>query len=191
MVTFPGQRRWTRKEYEYIVALGVLHEGEATELIGGQMIVTEPKGSPHAAVVRRTAALLRAIFGRRGVVRVQAPVALDDVSEPQPDVAIVPGPWHDDLGAPPVRPTLIVEVAEASLAFDRGHKGSLYARAAVPDYWIVDVRQRALEVYREPVVAPAARFGWKYARTRIVKDDATVSPLAAPRAGIAIAHLFS
>jgi Uma2 family endonuclease len=191
MATFPAPRRWTRKEYDYLMALGVLHEGEAIELIGGQMIVPDPKTGPHAAVVRRTADALRAIFGRRGVVRAQTPIPLDDVSEPQPDVSVVPGPWHDEPGGPPVRPALIVEVAEASLAFDRSYKGSLYARAAVTDYWIVDVRQRLLEVHREPVAAPAARFGWKYARVRTLKDDATVSPLAAPRAGIAVARLLS
>jgi Uma2 family endonuclease len=191
MATFPGQRRWTRREYDYLIALGVLHEGEAIELIGGQIVVAEPKAGSHAAAVRRTADALRAIFGRRGVVRVQTPIPLDDVSEPQPDVAIVPGPWHDEPDGPPVRPALIVEVAEASLAFDRSYKGSLYARAGVADYWIVDVRQRALEVHREPVAVPAARFGWRYGRVRTLKDDSTVSPLAAPRASIAIARLFS
>ena len=190
MPALPAQRRWTRKEYEYLVATGVLHDGEPFELIGGQMIVAEPKASPHAAVVRRVAAALRAIFGRGGVVRVQDPVALDDESEPHPDVAVVPGPWNDDPAARPVRPTLIVEVAETSLAFDRSYKGSLYARAGVADYWIVDVRRRLLEAHREPIAAPAAPFGWKYGRTRIVKDDATVSPLVAPRAVIAVAQLF-
>lgn len=186
----PAQRRWTRKEYDYVVALGVLHQKDTIELIAGQLIVTDPKGSPHAVVVRRTADALRAIFGRGGVVRVQEPVPLDDDSEPEPDVAIVPGPRNDDYEARPVRPTLIVEVADASLAFDRSYKGSLYARAGVADYWIVDARRRVLEVYREPVAAPPTPFGWRYARARTLKDDATVSPLAAPRATITVARLL-
>jgi Uma2 family endonuclease len=190
MLALPAQRRWTRKEYEYLVATGVLQDGESFELIGGLMIVAEPRGTPHAAVVRRIAAALRAIFGRGGVVRVQDPLALDDESEPQPDVAVVPGPWNDDPAARPVRPTLLVEVAEASLAFDRSYKGSLYARAGITDYWIVDVRRRLLEIHREPVAAPAAPFGWKYGRARIVNDGATVSPLAAPRAVVPVAQLF-
>jgi Uma2 family endonuclease len=184
----PAQRRWTRKEYDYVVALGILQQAEALELIGGRLIVTEPKG-PHASIVRRTADVLRSVFGR-GVVRFQEPVPLDDESEPEPDVAIVPGPRNDDYQARPVRPALIVEMADASLAFDRAYKGSVYARAGVADYWIVDVRRRLVEIHREPVTAPAAPFGWKYARVRTLKDDATISPLAAPRASIAIARLF-
>jgi Uma2 family endonuclease len=190
MATFPGQRRWTRKEYDYLVALGILHQDEPIELIGGQMIVGEPKGGPHAAAVGQTADALRAAFGRGWTVRVHAPVALGDDSEPEPDISVVSGRWRDDHEEPPARAALIVEVAEASLAFDRSHKGSLYARAAVPDYWIVNVGRRLLEVYREPVAAPSARFGWKYARVRTLKDDAAISPLAAPRAAIAVGHLF-
>ena len=76
------------------------------------------------------------------------------------------------------------------MAFDRRYKGSLYARAGIIDYWIVNLRRRVLEVYREPVVAPEARFGWKYSRVRILKPEATVSPLAKPDATIAVADLL-
>ena len=188
IAAMPVTRRWTRKEYDYVVALGILQQRDPVELIGGQMLFTEPRSS-HAAVVRRTAEALRAVFGR-GVLRVQEPVPLDDDSEPEPDVAIVPGPRNDDYEARPVRPALIVEVADAGLAFDRAYKGSVYARAGVADYWIVDVRRRLVEIHREPVTAPAAPFGWKYARVRTLKDDATISPLAALRASVAVARLF-
>ena len=188
IAAMPTSRRWTRKEYDYVVALGILQQRDPVELIGGQLIVTESK-TPHAAVVRRVAEALRAVFGR-GVVRIQEPVALDEDSEPEPDVAVVPGPRTDHYDARPVRPTLIVEVSDAGLAFDRTYKGSLYARTGVADYWIVDVRRRLLEVHREPIAAPTAPFGWKYARARTLKEDATISPLAAPRAHIAIARLF-
>jgi Uma2 family endonuclease len=189
IAAMPAPRRWTRKEYDYLVALGILQQREPVELIGGQLIVIEPK-APHAAVVRRVAGALRAVFGR-GVVRIQESVALDDDSEPEPDVAVVPGPRTDDYDARPVRPTLIVEVADASLAFDRTYKGSLYARSGVTDYWIVDARRRLLEVHREPVAALAAPFGWRYARARTLKEDAAISPLAAPRTTIAIARLLA
>jgi Uma2 family endonuclease len=183
----PVPRRGTRREYDYVLALGILQQKDPVELLGGQMIVTDPKG--HAAVVRRMAEALRTVFGR-SVLRVQEPVPLDDDSEPEPDVAIVPGVRNDDYEVRPVRPTLIVEVADTSLAFDRTYKGSLYARTGVTDYWIVDVRRRVVEIHREPIAAPSAPFGWKYARTRTLKDDATISPLGAPRAHIPIARLF-
>jgi Uma2 family endonuclease len=184
-------RHWTRKEYERyerLVALGVMHEDEPIELIGGQMIVAEPKNTPHPSALMLTA--LRGVFGAGWVVRQQDPVALDDESEPEPDVAVVAGRIRDYSGAHPERPVLIVEVADSSLSFDRRYKGSLYARAGIADYWIVNLRCRVPEVYREPVMAPAARFGWKYDRVRILTPEATVSPLAHPDATIAVADLL-
>jgi Uma2 family endonuclease len=191
MATHPIRaRHWTRKEYERLVELGVLHEDEPIELIGGQMIVAEPKNSPHATAVGLTADALRSAFGSGWVVREQDPIALDDESEPEPDVAVVAGRIRDYSQAHPARPVLIVEVADSSLSFDRRYKGSLYARAGIADYWIVNVRRRVLEVYREPVIASAARFGWKYDRVRILKPEATVSPLALPDATIPVADLL-
>ena len=191
MATYPIRtRRWTRKEYEQLVDLGVLRENELIELIGGQMIVAEPKNSPHATAVGLTAEALRRVFGVGWVVRQQDPVALDDESEPEPDVVVVPGRMRDYSHAHPARPALIVEVADSSVSFDRRYKGSLYARAGIADYWIVNIRRRALEVYRAPVPAPAARFGWKYERVRTLKPEATVSPLALPTATIAVADLL-
>ena len=70
----------------------------------------------------------------------------------------------------PSRPALVVEVAESSLTFDREHKGSLYARGGLRDYWIVNLVDRALEVYREPGPDPAAPYGWRY---RAVEQIAT------------------
>jgi Uma2 family endonuclease len=191
MATYPIRtRHWTRKEYDRLVDIGLLHEDEPIELIGGQMIVAEPKGTPHTTAVGLTVEALRLAFGAGWVVRAQDPVALDDESEPEPDVAVVPGSIRDYRHAHPSRPVLIVEVAESSLAFDRRHKGSVYARAGVADYWIVNLRRRVLEVYREPVPWPSARYAWKYASARVVKAGATVSPLALPTATIAVGDLL-
>ena len=90
----------------------------------------------------------------------------------------------------PSGPVLIVEVADSSLVFDRRYKGSLCARAQVTDYWIVNLRRRTLEVYREPVPTPSARFGWSYASVRRLTATATIAPLAAPHATIAVADLL-
>ena len=190
MATRPAYRHWSRKEYDRLVELGVLHENERIELIGGQMIVAEPKGSPHQTAIGLTAEVLRAVFGPGWVVREQAPVALDDDSEPEPDVFVAAGRQRDYRAEHPARPVLIVEVADSSLVFDRRFKGSVYARAAIADYWIVNLRRRVLEVYREPVATPSARFGWSYANARTLREDATVSPLAAPTASIAVADLL-
>ena len=85
---------------------------------------------------------------------------------------------------------LTVEVSESSLGFDRRHKGSLYARAGLDDYWVVNLVDRVLEVYREPVPDPDAPFGWRYARREVLDPSMRVTPLAAPSAAIRVADLL-
>src|SRR5512138_3779920 len=151
MASYPiRNRRWTRKEYDTLVKNGFFNEDEPIELLGGQLVVAEPKGSPHSTAVALTVEALRVAFGSGWLVRVQDPIALDAESEPEPDVAVVLGHARDYLADHPARPALLIEVAESSLAFDRDHKGSLYARAGVADYWIVNLPDAALEVYRRP-----------------------------------------
>jgi Putative restriction endonuclease len=90
----------------------------------------------------------------------------------------------------PSRPALVVEVAESSLALDREHKGSLYARAGVADYWILNLVDRVLEVYRGPTEDLAARFGWRYASTEVLSSGASATPLVAPGARISVSDLL-
>jgi Uma2 family endonuclease len=136
-------RRWTRAEYDRLVDRGAF-EGEPLELIGGQLVGAEPQGSDHASAIGRVSDTIRAALPAGFVVRVQLPLALDDESEPEPDVAVVPGTHDDYRAAHPRRATLLLEVAESSLGLDRDTKGSLYARGAVQDYWIVNLVDRAL-----------------------------------------------
>jgi Uma2 family endonuclease len=183
-------RQWTRVEYEQLVECGFFKPGERIELIGGQMVVAEPQNSPHATAVGLAEDALRAVFGHGWVVRGQAPIALDDESEPEPDVAVVPGTRRDYREGHPRRPALVVEIAESSLAADRAIKGSLYARAGVPDYWIVNLPDRLVEVHRDPGPDAAARYGWAYQRVESHGPGAIVSPLALPGAGVAVADLL-
>jgi len=183
-------RRWTRKEYQQLGALGVLAEDEPVELIDGQLIVAERKTPQHGVVVGLTADALREAFGAGWFVRQQAPIALDEHSEPESDVDVVPGGPLDYLIEYPARPVLVVEAADSSLLLDRHHKGSAYARAGLPDYWIVNLVERQVEVYRRPGTDPAADFGWRYLDVRTLAAGATVTPLALPDARIAVADLL-
>jgi len=183
-------RSWTRTEYDRLIERGVLGEDEGIELIGGQMIVAEPKNTPHSTSVTLTAEALRIAFGPGWVVRQQDPLALGDDSEPEPDIAVVQGSARDYRLQHPTRPALVVEVADVSLRFDRRDKASLYARGGIDDYWIVDLRHRALELHRRPVRAPRARFGWRYAELRVFHAGEIVAPLAKPDATIAVADLL-
>ena len=153
-------------------------------------MVAEPQGSYHAVGVGRTGDLLRAALPAGWLVRVQMPVALDDESEPEPDLAVVAGAWADYDAGHPFRPALVVEVAESSLLFDRAEKGSLYARAGIADYWILNLVDRVLEVYREPAPDPGAPYGWRYLSGERLDAAAVASPLALPSVRLAVRALF-
>jgi len=182
-------RRWTRAEYERLVELGMF-EGEPLELIGGQLLVPEPQHAYHASGISRLEYAVRAILPPGWIVRTQLPVALGDESEPEPDLAVVPGHPGDYSHAHPALPVLVVEVAESSLAFDRGHKASLYARAGVEDYWILNLVDRVLEVHRERAPDSAAVYGWRYRSVTTLAPPAVVAPFAFPAGGIAVADLL-
>jgi len=182
-------RRWQRAEYDRLVALGVFR-GEPLELIGGQLVVAELQGSSHASAITRVDYTLRAIVPPGWIVRLQAPVSLDEESEPEPDVAVVPGRPGDYRDSHPAHPALLVEVAESSLELDRTRKGSLYARAAVADYWIVNLVDGVVEVYRDPEPDPSAAFGYRYRSVTRLAPPAAVVALAFSGERIAVADLL-
>ena len=183
-------KRWVRLEYERLVDRAVFPPGDRVELVGGQLVVREPQGSPHAVTVRLAEDVMRAAFGSGWEVRGQMPVALDDESEPEPDVVVCAGSPRDYLAGHPSQPVLLVEVADASLAFDREQKGSHYARAHVPDYWIVNLADRVLEVHRDPAPSADAPYEWRFSTLFRLGAADSVSPLAAPRARILVADLL-
>jgi len=133
---------------------------------------------------------LRRAFGQGWQVRGQGPLALDEESEPEPDVAVVVGTFRDYVAGHPSRPALVVEISESSLALDRDHKGSLYARAGIADYWIVNLLDQTLEVYRDPGPDPAASFAWRYRSVEVLRPGAAVSPLALPGTSIRVSDLL-
>jgi Uma2 family endonuclease len=182
-------RRWRRTEYERLVELDVFR-GEPIELIAGHLVVAEPQGAYHASALTRVDYALRAVLPPGWIVRVQAPVSLDDDSEPEPDLAIVRGRPGDYGQSHPTRPALAIEIAESSLEFDRQHKGSLYARARIEDYWIVNVVERVLEVYRDPDPDASALYGWRYATVAVLTPAAVVTPLAFASMEIPVANLL-
>ncbi|MBI3637501.1 MAG: Uma2 family endonuclease [Candidatus Rokubacteria bacterium] len=186
----PETRRWRRVEYERLIELGVFQPGERLELLDGLLIVREPQGSRHAAAIRRVLAALRRALGDAWQIDSQLPVALDDDSEPEPDVAVVPASPDAYRDAHPSRPVLVVEVAETSYRIDHDHKASLYARAGIPECWIVDVSNDLVEVHREPAASPGAVYGWRYRSVATLRRSQTVTPLLAPGVAIPLADLL-
>jgi len=182
-------RRWKRVEFDRLVDLGVF-DGEPLELIGGQLIVAEPKGAYHSSAVSTAEYALRAALPTGWIVRTQLPVSIDDESEPEPDLVIVAGRPADYRHAHPERPALAVEVADSSLHFDRHRKGSLYARAGLEDYWIINLVDRVLEIYRDPRPDPSAVYGWRYLSVTTLTPPTFAVPLAFASSRIAVADLL-
>ena len=182
-------RRWRRAEYDRLVELGIF-AGERLELLDGLLAVREPQGSSHAAIVGQIGEALRSAFGAGWHTRLQAPLALDDDSEPEPDVAVVAGEYRDYVTGHPSTAALVVEVADSSLGLDRRLKVGLYARAGLPEYWIVNLVEGVLEVHREPRPEPETAYGWVYRSVEIVRPPASVTPLGAPGSLIPVADLL-
>jgi Uma2 family endonuclease len=188
--SLPQLKRWRRVEYERLVDRGVFEPGDRVELIDGLLLVSEPQSSLHYTAILLVQQALARAFGEGWSVRTQAPIALDDASEPEPDVAVVRGGIRDFAASHPVDPVLVVEVSVSSLAFDREHKASLYARAGRPEYWIVNLIDRVIEVRREPSSDRSAPYGWDYAFVDVLGPTERVSALAAPTIQIAVGDLL-
>jgi Uma2 family endonuclease len=173
-----------------MVESGVFDSDDKVELLDGLLFVKEPQSALHSAMVVAVHQALQRAFGRRYHVRIGAPVALDEMSEPEPDLAVVPGGPRDYTRELPAKPVLMVEVSLTSRAKDRLWKSGLYARAGLADYWVVNLVDEVLEVYRQPKRARSHRYGWRYDSVQVLKRGATVSPLAAPRGRIRVADLL-
>ena len=187
---FGRTRSWTRTEYDRLVAQGVFDHGEPVELLGGELVVREPQGSYHFTTIALAARAIERLFGPGWTVRPQAPISLDDQSEPEPDLAVVRGEPLDFLTQHPTRPVLVVEVAESSLELDRDVKGSLYARAGLAEYWIINLRDHSLEVLHSPVPDPSSLTGWRYRNVSVLAARDRVAPLAFDGRSVAVADLL-
>lgn len=136
-----------RVEYDKLVELGVF-ENERIELIDGVLVPMSSIGPRHSSAVDLLNLFLVRNLGDLARIRVQNPFALNDISEPEPDFLVAP--LRDYLYEHPSDAYLVIEVAESSLAFDRGRKMRLYAERNIPEYWVVDVVAKRIEVYRNP-----------------------------------------
>jgi Uma2 family endonuclease len=146
------RRPITVAEYHRMGEVGILSHCDRVELIEGELVAMAPIGSNHSGTVNTLTRRLVLAVGDRGVVAVQNPVQLDDLTEPQPDFSVLkPRPDDYRLATPRADEVLlIIEVADNSLAYDRTVKRSLYARYGIPEFWIVDLAADEVEVCRRP-----------------------------------------
>lgn len=170
-----------RVEYDRLVELGCFGEDEKVELLEGVIVQMTPQGLEHAAAIESLTHRLVLALATRARVRVQLPFAASDISEPEPDLAVVPP--GDPRLSHPEQALLLIEVADSSLSKDRRVKTRIYAAAGVPEYWVVDVAGRTIEVRTEPGVDG-------YRQARIARPGETIRLRAFPDVEIAVSDVL-
>lgn len=185
----PQPLRWTLEEYYQMAELGFF-DNKRVELIGGEIVEMSPMKTAHATAISLAIEVLGKIFTKNFVVRIQMPVSFGKTDEPEPDVAVVEGGIRDFLESHPEKAVLIIEVSDTTLNYDQTRKASLYAKNKIEDYWIVNLKERRLEVYRRPIKDKNAFYGFGYGEIQIFTEKDSVAPLAKATAKIKVADLL-
>jgi Uma2 family endonuclease len=182
-VTSASRYKFTPEAFHQLGALGFFDDGQRYELIEGDIYTMPPIGPEHSVCVEVSSRLFHR-QEKRGQfhARVQNPLRLGD-SELVPDIAIVAGNPEEYREQHPTSALLVIEIADTTLEFDRTRKLPVYAQGGVAEFWIVNLRERVLEVYREP-------SGARYKSLRVFTPDEVVNPLFAPEWQIPVAALF-
>lgn len=178
------RRRFTREEYHRLGELGFFRN-ERVELIEGDIVCMSPISPLHATCVHQVFHWFTQVFPD-AYVRMQQPLVIGD-SEPEPDIAVVPGKPGDYRHAHPTTALLVVEVAQTSVEYDREVKGALYAKAGIPEYWLVNLEQHCMEVYRDP--APTGE-GHAYRSRRVYTPGELLAPLNRPENTVKVEELL-
>ncbi|MFN3476129.1 MAG: Uma2 family endonuclease [Candidatus Methylomirabilales bacterium] len=175
-----AKRRFTVEEYHRMGAAGIFSEDDRVELIEGEIVEMSPIGRRHAACVKRLIRLFDRGVGDRAIVGAQDPIRLGEHSEPQPDLTLLrPRPdFYAHAHPGPEDVFLIVEAAETSADYDRELKIPLYARAGIPEVWVVELDAERIEVYRKP-----GPHGYQEVQT--VRRGPHLSPQAFPELALA------
>jgi Uma2 family endonuclease len=181
------RKKWTVCEIEELISLG--WSAKRYELIDGELIDRYMgKNEPHEIAALLMHEWLVPIFGFR-CIRKEGPVKVaaadNEYNEPEPDLVVLRAPIDalDGRRPGPEDILLAIEIADSTLQMDRSRKAELYARAGIPDYWILDVKNRRMIVHREPA-------GGKYSSVTVYSEDESVAPLAAPESPFRVAAAF-
>jgi len=143
--------KWTVDRYHRAIAAG-LFDDQPIELLRGELIVMPPEGEPHAYSNSEAGDYLREILGSRAKIREAHPITLPDNSEPVPDLAIVKplGAVYRERHPHPDDIFWLIEFSNTTLNQDLREKRTLYAEVAIAEYWVVNLRDRELIVFRNP-----------------------------------------
>lgn len=144
--------RFMVDEYYRMAEVGILDEHDRVELIDGQILVMEPIGPEHAGNTNRLNRLFHSVLGERAIVGIQNPIQIDRFNHPQPDVVVCKprDDFYEQCHPTPEDIYLVVEIAWTSAARDRTLKAPLYGRAGIPEFWLIDISGRTIDVYTDP-----------------------------------------
>ena len=178
------KRKFTVAEYYRMAEVGILHHTERVELLDGEIIVMAPMGERHANGVRRIGQALQRMARLAVTVSVQCPLRLDDLSEPEPDIALLRFREDGYITHPGPADTLVVmEVSDSTLDFDREVKSKRYAAAGIPEMWVMNLPGDCIDRLDQP--GPAG-----YARHTVFRRGDKISPAALPDLAFAVADLL-
>lgn len=184
-IVVPTRRLFTVHEYHQMGEAGILGEDDRVELINGEILEMPPIGKNHFGEVNRFNAKFFQCFGKRAVVHIQNPLRLGLRIEPEPDVVLLR--FRDDFYRGrfpgPEDTLLVVEVAGSSLTYDRTTKEALYAQAGIVEYWVVNLIDNSLVIYRDP-----SDTGYRSMQTLASGDS--VAPVAFPDTTIPVSELL-
>jgi Uma2 family endonuclease len=176
-------RRWNQDEYERLIDAGILGTQDHVELLQGEITLMSPQSERHVTAISLSLAALQQAFGAEYWLRVQSPFPLGSDTVPEPDIVVVPGTVRSYAGRRPTAALMAIEVADSSLSTDRHVKGPLYALGGIPDYWIINVADRTVEVYREPTTS---HEGTDYRLIRTFRSGELIPLLALPGVLLAV-----
>ncbi|MFM6108814.1 MAG: Uma2 family endonuclease [Sphaerospermopsis kisseleviana] len=179
------RHQFTVKQFHKMAESGILSENDRVELIRGEMIDMSPIGTRHSGCVNRLVNLLIQLLGKKIVLSAQNPVELDEISEPQPDIALLkPRPdFYSNAHPQPEDIFLIIEVADTTVKYDRQVKIPLYAEANISEVWLIDVNQKIIEVYRHP-------HQGIYQDMQTLEKNQSLSIFAFPGVSINVSEIF-
>ncbi|MEF8982616.1 Uma2 family endonuclease [Thiohalorhabdus sp.] len=181
-VTHAMPHRFTVEDYHRMAEDGILHPDERVELVRGEVVEMTPIGSRHAAIVNQLTSLLVPAAAERAIVSVQNPIRLSLYDEPEPDLALLRprGDWYSNELPGPEAVRLVIEVADASLPYDRETKLGLYAGSGIPEAWLVDLVNNVVAVYSQP-----GDSGYGHRQIAGVGDNVEVAGLGGLRLEVA------
>lgn len=186
LITNAVTRKWTVDEYLRLAESGAFDGGPRVELIEGEIVVMSPSKEPHAWAIRKGNRLLFQLYGNTHEVSVQCPFLANPMSLPEPDFALIPIEV-DSLESHASVADLVVEVAFSSPAYDLGEKADLYAKAGIPDYWVVDLVNSRVVVHKDPGPQKSKAI---YRSIENLSSGDSVQPVAIPGPPCPLASFF-